>query len=190
MRLRHLLRCLLAIAAILVSWPQLAHAETPPGPCHEGRDGEPWSDADDPGAGGDYECKKPLPGFPGAGEWGWYKVYPPYTRHPADPTPGSNGQPLFVSPSVQYETTYDAVTTYEVFVREDPARPLTLVMDYGDGSSESVTIAQGSGTTVVTFSHNFYHPEFPDGPSYGSYTQTATVLQTGFSDVSTTIHDC
>lgn len=188
--IRRLLSCLAILAVALMLLPQLAHAATPPGPCHAGRDGETWSDPDEPGAGGEYRCTKPMPGFPGAGEWGWYKVFPPFTRHPADPTPSANGRPVLESASIQYELRYDAVTSYQVSVRQDPGRALTLVMDYGDGSSETVRIPQGTGTTVVAFSHSFYHPPVQNGPSAGHYTQTVTILETVFSDSSVTVHAC
>lgn len=107
-----------------------------------------------------------------------------------DPDADTSGRPEFRNAEVQYELAYNAFTTYQVEVEQDPARPLTLHMDYGDGSSETVSVPQGSSTMVVTLSHNFYHPETPGGPHFGTYTQTATVLETGFRDTSTTIHDC
>jgi len=189
-RVCRLLYCVGFLVLAFTLTPQLAYAGTPPGTCHAGRDGETWSDPDDPGPGGEYQCTKPLPGFPGAGEWGWYKVFPPYTRHPADPTPGSTGRPVLQNSSVQFERQYNAVTSYQVWVHQDSGRPLTLVMSYGDGASATATIPQGSSATVVTFSHNFYHPLVSGGPSAGRYIQTATVQQTGFSDTSTTVHAC
>ncbi len=106
------------------------------------------------------------------------------------PASGEPNAPAFASPDEQWERQYNAVTEYTVSVRQNPGGPLTLVMDYGDGTSETAIIPQGSSYTAVQFTHNFYYPEFPGGSSYGVFTQTATILESGLSDSSTTIHDC
>lgn len=71
---------------------------------------------------------------------------------------------------------------YAVVVPQDPTGPTTLVMDYGDGTSESFRIAQGSGFVTVAACHGFPEPG-------GTYLQRATIVETGAWSVSVTQHD-
>lgn len=140
-------------------------------------------------------CTNP-PGSPGQWRYDgaqnqWYvcvEVAPgQYSWRPASGEPGA---PIIASPQLQSELRSDAVTHFTVSVLQDPSRPLTLVMNFGDGASQTVAVPQGSGYSVYSFSHSFYHPLVPSGPSVGAYNQTATVQQTGISDSSTTVHAC
>jgi hypothetical protein len=55
-------------------------------------------------------------------------------------------------------------------------------MEFGDGQDERRYIPAGTGKSVLTFTH-----EFPATP-WVTFTQRATVLETGEFDESTTLH--
>lgn len=89
-----------------------------------------------------------------------------------------HGAPAIVSPPIQEEPAATATTAIKVAVQQDPSRPLTVNLDFGDGTSASATVPQGSGSSTATFSHGYYYP-IPVGiqPSVGVYTQTATIVE-------------
>lgn len=75
---------------------------------------------------------------------------------------------------------------WSIQVAKNPDRPTTLRMAFGDGSSETRTILQGSGSTTVSFVHEFPSGEYDSG---GEWTQRATLLETGAFDESHTTHN-
>lgn len=184
-----LLLCCAVLVFVLAASPDLAYAGTPPGPCHAGREGEPWSDPDQPDAGGEYECKLPREGFPGAGEWGWYQTYPPFERHPNDPTPRPNGNLqmtgggyhhvwLAVWQSVGEPPQADVAFT--VTAAQDPAQALDVWVYWDDGSRTPITIPQGSGTVTKELTHTYY---IPDAQGWYYYWPTAMLVGTGQSSL-------
>lgn len=161
---RALTACALLAVCAFTALPGIVYAGTPPGPCHQGRDGEEWHDpvfpSGDPN--GDYECRKPLPGFPGEGEWGWYKKFPAYTRHPADPTPARNGELALSGAGSLHadgdpvERSYTSVTgSFTVSARQHPTATTSATVYWGDGTSSSVTVPPGSGSVSQAISHEY-----------------------------------
>lgn len=73
--------------------------------------------------------------------------------------------------------------SWSVAVTRSSHRLLTLLVDYGDGTSESRIVSQGSGSEVLSFSHLFAGE--PDGQSY---VQRFTVRETGKFAATTTYH--
>ena len=81
------------------------------------------------------------------------------------------------------------IASYVVTVVMDPARPTTLLMDFGDtgvyGYSETRTIPQGTGPVTLRFTHEFNPSVFKLEPVM---VQQATVIETGASGRAVTLH--
>jgi hypothetical protein len=72
---------------------------------------------------------------------------------------------------------------YSVSVSMDPARVTTMRMSYGDGTSETVAVPQGTGRTTVFFAHDF------SGTGQGGvWLQQAMVLETNETGDALTLH--
>lgn len=61
-----------------------------------------------------------------------------------------------VSPSSQWVSLLQETASWSVTVERDPNWDETLVFRFGDGSSETRAVAQGTGTATLSFSHAYY----------------------------------
>lgn len=82
------------------------------------------------------------------------------------------------------QTTADCNANWSVEVLRDPTRSITVRMDFGDGSSDTRTVTQGTGLITVYFYHFF-----PLETVGQTLTQTATIVERGAGDQSTTYHE-
>lgn len=141
---------LFVICGVVVARPQVALAAAPPGVCTPDRDGETWEDPDQSGTDAYYQCTDPMPGFPGEGQRGWYRVYPNYARHPQDP-----GIPA-ISPSEQggWDIGSGYTANWTVAIGRNPAYARAVTVNFGDGTSTTQSIAPGTGMAYPSFSHN------------------------------------
>lgn len=97
-----------------------------------------------------------------------------------------NGNPK-ITPSKNIATpaTLDPISclaVYEVLVPQSPTRPLTIRFEYGDGTYEQRIVAQGTGVAEYTWTHQFWPWQLH------TWTQRATILETGAYSESTTTH--
>lgn len=83
------------------------------------------------------------------------------------------------------QTSLDCWGHWAVKVARDGGRSTTLRMAFGDGSSQTRVVAQGSGTTTLYFNHYFAPP---GGGGQDTTIQRATVMETGAWDQSMTYH--
>jgi len=73
----------------------------------------------------------------------------------------------WIDPPLQ--STNDCVGTYTVTVWRDPERATKLRMDFGDGTSEEVSVPQGDGFAIFSFRHFFDTSQHaPVPPTVGS----------------------
>ena len=93
---------------------------------------------------------------------------------------GGAGAP---SPTPAAQATTGCQASWRVTAPESASQPTTLSVSYGDGSSETRAIPQGSG--FVTFSFSHMYPGNPDGKTYF---QWFSILQTEKFNVTSTIH--
>lgn len=136
------------------------------------------------------ECKSPNEPPPGPGEPGG----PPYDQEKPPP----RQTPRFVPTAPQNGPDHPCEASFGIFVplipSMDPSVPVTLRMDWGDGTTSDYVAAQGA---TMTAGHNFYYSSTPwprlyagangeplaDGDPEGDgsdfYITTATVLETG-----------
>lgn len=155
MQLQPLMCVILAALSLAVS-VDVAYAATPPGPAHQGRVQEEWHDPDDPHATGVYEVTIP-PDDDDDYTWGWYQKYPPYARHPSDPTPRPNGRlQMTGGGSAHAESDHEVLVNFTLTAVQDPAGPTVLNVYWGDGTSESTTVPQGSGSVTISLPHYYY----------------------------------
>lgn len=83
-----------------------------------------------------------------------------------------------------FQTTSDCGADWGVDVLRDPTRSITVRMDFGDGSSQSRTVAPGSGLVTV-----YFYRSFPLETMGENMTQTATIVERGAGAQSTTYHE-
>ncbi|HUP70751.1 MAG TPA: hypothetical protein VM142_13185 [Acidimicrobiales bacterium] len=95
------------------------------------------------------------------------KLYPPTGPAPT------------ISPALQPTSPTTGSATWTVGVPRDSTRATTLQMVYGDGTYDIRAVPQGSGSATFTISHPFN--------AQGTYTQGATVVETGGSATSRTV---
>lgn len=101
-------------------------------------------------------------------------------------------KPPTILPPAQGEGDVGGEAEWDVIVARAPDEVRTLRFDFGDGTSQTVEVAPGTGVKTVTFTHLF--PVDTDLPFYTpyvkTYEQTATILETGMSSHAFTLHTC
>jgi hypothetical protein len=89
-------------------------------------------------------------------------------------------------------TSVGGKATWTVMVRRADHSSRTIRFEFGDGTSDSKTVYSGTGVTWVQFQH--YFPIASDLPFrqlyVKTYVQTATIVETGASSHSVTVHTC
>jgi hypothetical protein len=65
---------------------------------------------------------------------------------------------------------------------------MTLKMEFGDGSSQVLTIPQGTGTASFSLAHQFLPPPPPYYLPPKAEVQKATIVQTGAVSTSVFVH--
>lgn len=87
------------------------------------------------------------------------------------------------SPSPSSQTTRACSASWQVAVPRSSTQALTLIVDYGDGNTETRSVSQGSGTETLSFAHLF--AGYPSGEAY---LQVFSIVQTGDSVGTETLH--
>lgn len=105
-----------------------------------------------------------------------YKGPAPAETGPYEQTHQGQSVPIWVGPRA-CQTSSEA--TYWVTATQDPDRPTSFYMVWGDGTYETVSVPQGSGRVTSKLLHRF--------TMNGTYTQRVTMVETGGWTTATTV---
>jgi hypothetical protein len=64
----------------------------------------------------------------------------------------------------------DCKVSFTVTARQNPLRPTTLRVDFGDGAFQDVALSQGRALVDTAFVHQYQHPTLLPDPG-GGYTE-------------------
>lgn len=122
---------------------------------------------------------------------------------PSIPPPSvanSVGQPVTVSASTSQKpainpasqsVTSPSPATFSLSMNEDPTRPLTVLLSYGDNNFDFVSVPQGSTLYTVGITHAYGREGIYDGSKYHqTFIVAATVRETRAESFATVDHTC
>jgi hypothetical protein len=97
--------------------------------------------------------------------------------------------PRFRPPGGQVDPENDCKVSFTVTARQNPLRPTTLRVDFGDGAFQDVALSQGRALVDTAFVHQYQHPTLLPDPNV-RYTEIlmAGIRETGAFDVSFFVH--